>query len=272
MIALGLVMITAAALILWMAGGPGGAVRCFIDLLALAVLILPWFMPRRMIPAWVLFVFMAALWIGAFRIDANFSFWNIGFMNSLRKVPVMQVSSNNSPGMSNLSSLLGVRWQWSLHDPVTVFHLPIIGTFPVDMQTLLILFYCGALLLCAVGAAIHSRRNDPRLLVAIFAPWFLYPTILSQMSARYTIIPAALAAILVGTSVGMSLFYLLLTFLACMFVGVQMFSRQGSLAPLSLSMARPTYPDAAWMVLVIAAFLLYVAVAPGRPRASEVPA
>jgi hypothetical protein len=104
--------------------------------------------------------------------------------------------------------------------------------------------------------------------VAITAPWLLFLTLLTQMAARYTILPAVMAATLIGVSAGMSSFQLLLTVLGCIMLGNQYMDQgPGSfLAPISFHFTQPTFPDIAWVMLLASAMLLYMAIAPRRQK------
>jgi hypothetical protein len=137
--------------------------------------------------------------------------------------------------------------------------------FQLDLRRTLGLIYLIAVVACAVGAAVYIRRRDPRFLVAIAAPWVLFPFILTQMAARYTILPAVIAACLIGVSTGMSLLGLLMTLFGCFMLGNQ-YVRIGSYgdAPVTGLITQPTFPGLAWAALLAAAVFLYCAAAPPR--------
>jgi hypothetical protein len=233
-------------------------------LLCLAIYCFAWLMPWRAIPAFIVMVFAAGLWMCGFSMGGSFSWWDIGFAFGTVKWQRMQLGAMS---LSNLSSILERRWGWRLHDPVGTLHLPLIfgGPVQLDLRQTVALIFFASVVLCTIGAAIHLRRRDARFLIAISAPWILFLTLLTQMAARYTLLPAVIAAAMVGVGVGMSMLQLLLALLGIAMLGNQYLQAQGG-APLTQSITQYLYPDVAWVMLLIAAVFLYCAVAPGRRR------
>jgi len=88
----------------------------------------------------------------------------------------------------------------------------------VDIRQLLIFAYIVSLLLCCIAAAIHDRRKDARILIAIAAPWVLFFALLAQMHNRYLIWACGITAIAAGVSFGMTLLHLLITFLSMLMI------------------------------------------------------
>jgi hypothetical protein len=166
--------------------------------------------------------------------------------------------------LSNLSSILERRWNWQLHDPVTTLHIPFMDAWKIDLQTTTALIYFVTVMICTIGAAIHLRRKDPRFLIALTAPWLLFLTLLTQMAARYTLLPAVIAVTLVGVSASLSMFQLLITLIGVVMLGNQYLMTGHNVAPLTGNFTQPTYPDFGWIMLLASAMLLYLAVAPGR--------
>jgi hypothetical protein len=298
--------------------------------LTVAVPILPWLLPRRMLAAFVVFVFANAVWLSAFSLSGSFSWWNVGFLYGTKKHDVMQLGAQS---LSNLSSLLSRRYQWDLHElagrfsfsafepskagitivalcvaaalccgaillylrrgrrdwrwlaaavvPWILFAMfwaqlsphPSIGSsmatpVPTEMElkdTMATLFFiCVAI--CAGGAAVHLRRRDPRFLVAMVAPWMLFLALLPQLAARYSILVATVSACLIGVSIPMGLFNLLLTTIACMMLGNQMLANNPQMAPITFTITRPTHPDFGWATLALALFFLFAALSPSTKR------
>jgi hypothetical protein len=239
--------------------------------LGLAILLVPWFLPRRLLAGWVLFVFAAALWLAGYQFNGSWTWWKIGFVYGAQKHQVMQLGSQS---LSNLSSILAERYDWSLHDPVGRLNLPFLSpeNQMLDVQQFCGWLHGGALVLCTVAAAMHMRRKDPRFLIALTAPWVLFTSLLTQMTARYTVLPAVIASSLIGVSAEMSLLPFLQTVLAVVMLGNQMLLSNSNTAPISAQITQPTYPDMGWLMVLLAVVYLYIAVMPSRqkPLAIEV--
>jgi hypothetical protein len=243
---------------------------------AAILLAVPWVIDRRYIRHWLGTMFAACLWGAAWIFNGDFSWWNVGFAYGARKWQQMQLGYQS---LSNLSSVLAVRFGWRLHDPVASWHTPRLGRLgaalhwswlsdqvSLDLRQTVGLIFILSVAACTIGAGVHLRRRDPRFLIALTAPWVLMVALLTQMAARYTLLPAVMAASLVAVSMGMSLMQLLLTVLGCVMLGNQYLMFRGYLGPVTLSMTQPTYPDLGWATLLVAAIFLYCAVAPGRRR------
>lgn len=308
------------------------SIHPFAALLTAGILILPWFIPRRMIFQWLITVSAAAVWIGATAFHGGFSWWSVGFMNGTKKHDLMQLGTQS---LSNFSSILEKRYRWQLHDLAGTFRtsdfvtpqlltsqhataiaailtvgaillgaqlfvrrrnargLPLLGgtwallmallwlvarprtllsagSYEWEVRTSLGILFMLTLLLCSIGAAMHLRRRDPRFLIAITAPWVLFVALLTQLAARYTILPSIVAACLVGVSVGMSLFHVLLVTIACVMLGNQMLNFNTAIAPLSHMITRPTHPDLGWVMLLLAGFFLIASLVPSK-RGSPAP-
>ncbi len=264
----------------WIAAVVSGALVCFVLLLILsrwtpplgvllgiAIVIVPWFLPRRSISAWLLLVFAAVLWLVAFQAGGAWSWYRIGFLYGTQKHPVMQLAPNS---LSNLSSILRDRYGWQLHDPVTTLNFPFLGTVDLDVQGFCGLIYFASAVLCAAAAAMHMRRRDVRFLIALAAPWVLFTTLLTQMSARYMVLPAVIGSLLIGVSAEMSLLPFLQTVLACTMLGNRMMLLNTSTSPIALTITRPTHPGLAWAMMLLAAVFLVSALIPTRRAAPRI--
>jgi hypothetical protein len=227
-------------------------------LLAIAIVAMPWALQWRRFGPWILTVFAASLWLAYFYCDGSPSWWTVGFVYGTQKHSVMQLGAQS---LSNLSSILHERYQWELHDHVATLNF-LHSSFDLDVQG-----FCGAIyvvcaLLCAGAAAMHMRRNDARFLITLVAPWVLFTILLTQMTARYTVLPAVIASSLVGISVEMSLLPFLQTVLACVMLGNQTLGQNTSTAPIAFSITQPTYPDLGWMTVLLAVVFLVCALVP----------
>jgi hypothetical protein len=238
-------------------------------LLVLGIVLVPWFLSRRLIGPWLLVAFAASLWLVYFHVGGSSSWWEIGFLYGTQKHDVMQLGAVS---LSNLSSILHERYDWQLHDVVTTFKRPSFGMTGLDVQSFCAVIFIVAVLLCTVAAAVHMRRKDPRFLITLVAPWVLFTTLLTQMTARYTVLPAVIASLLVGVSAEMSLLPFLQTVLACVMLGNQMLGGDSTQAPVAYSITHPTYPDLGWLMVLLAAVFLCSALMPtwSWRRAAEV--
>jgi hypothetical protein len=232
-------------------------------LVGACIAVVPWFLPRRLLPGWLMLVFAAALWLVGFNLGGSWSWWKIGFVYGTQKHPEIQLGEAS---LSNLSSILGERYGWQLHDHVTTWNLPILGTLDLDVQRFCGWIFFASVLMCTVAAAIHMRRRDPRFLIALVAPWVLFTTLLTQMTARYTVLPAVIGSSLIGISAEMSLLPFLQTVLACVMLGNQMMLLNPSTSPIALSITQPTHPALGWGMMLVAATYLVSVMIPSRRR------
>src|SRR5438034_3793305 len=129
----------------------------------------------------------AAFVIGDFA-GGSFAWLQVGFLYGSEHYPYLVISS-----CYNLPSLLS-KLGWSLKDPFCSVHFGSLA-FHVTLQWTLRLLYLGALSLCAYGAARQVRDRDPRVLIAITAPWLLRFALLGQMHERYLLWVAVISAV-----------------------------------------------------------------------------
>jgi hypothetical protein len=150
-------------------------------------------------------------------------------------------------------------------------NLPFLGTTDLDIQQFCGLIYFVTTMMCTVAAAMHMRRRDPRFLIALIAPWVLFTTLLTQMTARYTVLPAVIGSSLIAISAEMSLLAFFQTVMACTMLGNQMMLLNPGTSPVALSITQPTHPALAWaMMLVAAIYLVSVLIPSRRPAQIEV--
>src|SRR5438876_1033989 len=109
----------------------------------------------------------------------------------------------------NLPSLLS-QLGWSLKDPFCSVHFGSLH-FDLTLQWTLRLLYLGALTVCAYGAAQQVRNRDPRVLIAITAPWLLMFTLLGQMHERYFVWGAVVSAVALGVSFRLSIIHFIIS-------------------------------------------------------------
>jgi hypothetical protein len=145
----------------------------------------------------------AAFVIGAFT-GGSFAWLQVGFLYGSEHYPYLVISS-----CYNLPSLLS-KLGWSLKDPFWSVQL---GSrdFHLTLQWTLRLLYLGALAVCAYGAARQVRDRDPRVLIAITAPWLLMFALLGQMHERYLVWGAVVSAVALGVSLRLSIIHFIIS-------------------------------------------------------------
>ncbi len=249
--AVGSVALLAAITLLFFSGGKfSGPLRGWSIGLALAVLIVPWFLRRRLLPAWLVLVFAASLWITAAHLGAGFAWWKTD-LSGFAAPPV----AGRAP--FNLAANL-IQFQF--------------GSLAPRMDQLtrgLVAVYCVAAALCALGAAVHLRRRDPRYVYAVVAPFVLFLALLTQSTPRFAFLPAIMAASLVAVSAGMSLWQLLLAFVACVLMSQPLIDRFPKAAPLTGHILAPQRIGICWIMVLTASVFLWNAIAPGRSKALD---
>lgn len=211
-----------------------------------------------------------AIWTGAVLFGGSFSWLHVGFEYGARRNTLL----NPCPGsFCSLTAILYTRFGCSLHDPIARFSGPFLGPqgFQLDLKGLLAIVYLAALLLCAFGASVHARRNDPRLLLALAAPWVIFPLIMGEMGSRYLLWAAALTSAAVAVSAGMTLLHLLLTIAATAMTLQYLCRKDTQFAPGLHAFFSYAYPGMSWMMLLLAAIYLYIAVAPAGGRRGSNP-
>ena len=145
----------------------------------------------------------AAFIIGAFT-GGSFAWLKVGFLYGSEHYPYLVISS-----CYNLSSLLS-KLGWSLKDPFWSVHFGSLD-FHLTLQWTLRLLYLGALAVCAYGAARQVRDRDPRVLIAITAPWLLMFALLGQMHERYLVWGAVVSAVTLGVSLRLSIIHFIIS-------------------------------------------------------------
>src|SRR5216117_3639110 len=154
--------------------------------------------------AWLAGILGCAVFvIGAFT-GGSFAWFEIGFLYGTKHYPYLFISS-----CYNLASLLAAAG-WSLKDDLLSAHVGPLH-FHLTLQWALRLFFLGAVALCARGAARHLRNRDPRVLIAITAPWLLMFALLGQMQERYLVWGAVVSAVALGVSLRLSVIHFIIS-------------------------------------------------------------
>ncbi len=154
--------------------------------------------------AWLAGIIGCAVFvIGAFT-GGSFAWLQVGFIYGTEHYPYLFISS-----CYNLPALLS-KVGWSLKDPFLSAHVGFLH-LRITLQWTLRLLYLIALALCARGLARHLRDRDPRVLIAIAAPWLLMFALLGQMHERYLMWGAVVSAVALGVSVRLSIIHFILS-------------------------------------------------------------
>jgi hypothetical protein len=128
----------------------------------------------------------------------------------------------------------------------------------------MILLFTILLIACGIGAALQSRRGDPRFLVAIIAPWVIMPNILCQMMVRYEVWGALLSVVLVAVMPELLLLYFLLTLMSAGMIANQALTDDDARSPQMHQLFSALFPDDGWIMLVAAAVIIFIALVPAR--------
>src|SRR6266576_2776003 len=154
--------------------------------------------------AWLAGIIGCAVFvIGAFT-GGSFAWLQVGFIYGTEHYPYLFISA-----CYNLPSLLS-KVGWSLKDSFLSAHFGSLH-LQITLQWTLRLLYLGALALCARGLARHLRDRDPRVLIAIAAPWLLMFALLGQMHERYLMWGAVISAVALGVSVRLSVIHFIIS-------------------------------------------------------------
>jgi len=145
----------------------------------------------------------AAFVIGAFA-GGSFAWLQVGFIYGSEHYPYLFISS-----CYNLPSLLS-KVGWSLKESFLSADLGFVHLH-LTLQWTLRLLYLASLALCAHGLARHLRDRDPRVLIAIAAPWLLMFALLGQMHERYLMWGAVVSAVGLGASVRLSIIHFIIS-------------------------------------------------------------
>jgi hypothetical protein len=199
---------------------------------------------------------------------ADTAWYTIGFKYGTEKFGDMMAGNGvwNIAKMQQTYALGGVTF----NDPADPLTLPIIHKV-VTYRTASVMVYGVCLLICAIGAAMHSRRRRPhtRFLVAIAAPWVCFFVVLTQMHGRYLMWGAGMCALLAGESVGLALLGVLVSIISTLGTLQNQLDFAPRFAPDLLRDLQAVDPHLGWMTLLIAMILLYASVHPERRRYSD---
>jgi hypothetical protein len=258
-----------AALIVspWLLRSPAAWIATAAVVALSSFLVLRYKLPYR--GAWLAGIVGCAMFVvGAFT-GGSFAWLEIGFIYGSEHYPYLFISS-----CYNLASLLS-DLGWSLKDSLLSAHL---GTLHLHLtlQWALRLLYLGTLALCAGGAARHLRNRDPRVLIAIAAPWLLMFALLGQMHERYLMWGAVVSAVALGISVRLSIIHFIISAAStAMIVHVMLIDKKLDVTLRAIDVLDGIRPYASVLVLACVATYLWDALGlriPALERGAAKPA
>ncbi len=202
---------------------------------------------------------IAAFCVGAWG-GGSFAWLQVGFLYGSEHYPYLFISS-----CYNLPSLMA-HLNWSLKTPYWSGHLGSLH-LAFTWQWTLRLVYLGTLVLCALGAARHARRRDPRLLIAVATPWLLMFALLGQMHERYLLWGAVLSAVALGVNLPLSLLHFLFSALsAAMIADVLLLDKKLRSTLYAIHLLEHVRPLASWLLIAAVAVYFWEALSQRRPR------
>lgn len=252
-----LASVIAMGLIVWPWLNSDHVVRIYLPLLLLALLmVLPLWLPRRAGFGIFALCFCLSLGLASHRFDGSWNWFRIGYMfPTYQHYSLVLGFTCNLPRLFqdfgwNIYSVIYTTNFWGTSTDWTIRHA-FTGAYAV------------MLILCGLGAAIQSRRNDPRLLIALVTPWILSFALLSQMHERYLMWGAALAGVGIASSVGMGLLQWVLIACSSGMMLHDMIYVNDQVWPLTARFLDRSASAIAWVVILTAMIYLYQSIVPG---------
>lgn len=207
--------------------------------------------------------------------DADLGWLRVGLLRGTETFSTMYVANAyNVPAL--LDHMFGFHPRRDLDREL----FPVVGHM-VTLKQLMAAIYFVLLVLCAAAGARHWRRGDPRVLVALTAPWLLMFTVMTQMHERYLLFFAAMSAVLIAVRWPYVLMTALLSLLSlCMTADTMLGASRNHLRrwPMDASLldgrwihemseaVRSIFPGAAWAVVACCLVVLVDALGVGRLR------
>ena len=178
----------------------------WIAIAAVAGISLPVFLKYK-VPhgsAWLAGIIGCAVFVIGVFTRGSFAWLQVGFIYGTEHYPYLFISS-----CYNLPSLLS-KVGWSLKESFLSADLGFVHLH-LTLQWALRLLYLASLALCAHGLARHLRDRDPRVLIAIAAPWLLMFALLGQMHERYLMWGAVVSAVALGVSIRLTVVHFVIS-------------------------------------------------------------
>jgi hypothetical protein len=208
----------------------------------------------------------AALLLAGLFLGGDFAWWHVGFEYGAERWKSMTMGP-----APNLAQTMGNDFGWQLTDILYTFtwKRPAIH-LAITVQQALEVLYGMSLVLCAVAAARQDRRGDRHLLLAMATPWVVMFAFLPQMHDRYLVWGAAFTAMAAAVSVGSTLMHLVVTFIACLPMVMQMHLSPGKAGqyPNWFSFIAHANNETPFLTILVALIFLYLSLR-GSPRPRE---
>lgn len=225
--------------------------------------------PVRHKGAWLAGILGCAVFVIGALTGGSFAWFEIGFLYGTKHYPYLFISS-----CYNFASLLAAAG-WSLKDDLLSAHVGSLH-FHLTLQWALRLLFLGAVALCAWGAARHLRNRDPRVLIAIAAPWLLMFALLGQMHERYLVWGAVVSAVALGVNVRLSIIHFIISAAStAMIVHVMLIDKKLDPTLRAIDVLHGIRPYASFLVLACVAIYLWDALGlriPALERGAAKPA
>jgi glycosyl transferase family 87 len=233
----------------WLLRTPSAWIAFLAVTSASSLLLLQRRVPHR--SAWISGIAGCAAFVIAAFTGGSFAWLRVGFLYGSEHYPYLVISS-----CYNLPSLLS-KLGWSLKDPFWSAHIGSLD-FNLTLQWTLRLLYLGALTACAYGAARQVRDRDPRVLIAITAPWLLMFALLGQMHERYLVWGAVVSAVALGVSLRLSIIHFIISAAStAMIVHVMLIDKKLEATLWAIDLLKHIRPYASVLVLACVAVYLW---------------
>ena len=233
----------------WLLRTPSAWIAFLAVTSASSLLLLQRRVPHR--SAWISGIAGCAAFVIAAFTGGSFAWLRVGFLYGSEHYPYLVISS-----CYNLPSLLS-KLGWSLKDPFWSAHIGSLD-FNITLQWTLRLLYLGALTVCAYGAARQVRDRDPRVLIAITAPWLLMFVLLGQMHERYLVWGAVVSAVALGVSLRLSIIHFIISAAStAMIVHVMLIDKKLEPTLWAIDLLKHIRPYASVLVLACVAVYLW---------------
>ncbi len=218
--------------------------------LVAAIVLLPWMMPERSRGLAVGIVAVAAIFIAAHRFDGSWNWFVISYTFPSRQYRQMVMGPT-----ANIPFLLS-EFRWGL-DGIIFSRVMFDTAVDVTVRHFLIGLHAVACVVCALGAAIQQKRNDPAMLLAMAVPWIVAYTVLPQMHERYLTWGAAVVGVGLAVSVGWGLLHTAVVGISTAMVFLQMLRMHSGAWPTLQPILEQLRPTLAGAMVLLALIYLY---------------
>lgn len=189
----------------------------------------------------------------------SWSWYEVGFA-----FPTNHYREMSMGPTSNLPAVMGQLYGWQIDSPAP---LPawLLAALPaldgLTIRQLLRGIYFVSALAAGVGLSLAAKRRDPAgVFYALTAVWVVAFAILPQMHERYLIWGAVVSGLCVAVSPRAAMLHLLTLLLATVMIGHQLLNVNPQAWPAMHHVLQQTCPHLGWVVLVVAAMWLWLAI------------